>query len=239
MAESRPNFLLFITDQQRADHVGCYGNEIVRTPNTDGLAARGLAFDRFYVACPICMPNRATLMTGRMPSVNGVFTNGLPLPLEAITFVDLLRAAGYRTALLGKSHLQNMLPTLVDESTYPIRGPGESPPAALREAHARRTTGRDYERERSDLWVKNPGRQVDTPHYGFDHVRFANLHGDRVQGHYTGWLAERHPDPRFVAWAGECVVQRWIYRAPSVANTDARGALSNKLCRRDDDRLSR
>ena len=192
---TRPNFLLFVTDEQRADHLGCYGNPIVRTRHIDSLAKRGLAFDRFYVASPICMPNRSTLMTGRMPSVNGVYTNGLPLPLETVTFVDLLRAAGYRTALLGKCHLQNMTATVVDESTFPVRGAGDPPPAALREAQARRITGPDYERERFDLWVANPKRDIETPYYGFDHVRFANLHGDMVEGHYTGWLAERHAAP--------------------------------------------
>ena len=75
---NRPNVLLIITDQHRADHLGCYGNRQVRTPHLDGLAARGQRFERCYVANPICMPNRATLLTGRMPSVNGVRTCRLP-----------------------------------------------------------------------------------------------------------------------------------------------------------------
>ena len=80
---------------------------MLRTPHIDSIAARGTAFDRFYVASPVCMPNRASLMTGRMPSVHGVRSNGIPLSMDAVTFVDLLRDAGYRTALIGKSHLQN------------------------------------------------------------------------------------------------------------------------------------
>src|SRR5215475_1763625 len=103
----RPNILVFITDQLRADHLGCYGNRIIRTPAIDSIAARGTAFDRFYVASPVCQSNRATLMTGRMPSVHDVRSNGIPLSMDAVTFVDLLRDAGYRTALIGKSHLQN------------------------------------------------------------------------------------------------------------------------------------
>ena len=67
----RPNFLFIITDQHRADHLGCYGNPIVRTPHIDGIAARGARWNRFYVANPICMPNRASIMTGRMPSLHG------------------------------------------------------------------------------------------------------------------------------------------------------------------------
>ncbi len=103
----RPSFVLFITDQQRADYLGCYGHPVLRTPNIDSLAANGICYDRFHVASPVCMPNRSSLMTGRMPSAHGVRLNGIPLALESVTFVDLLRAAGYRTGLVGKSHLQN------------------------------------------------------------------------------------------------------------------------------------
>src|SRR5216684_6586151 len=113
----RPSFLFIITDQQRADHLGAYGNAIVGTPHIDSLARAGFRAERFYVASPICMPNRASLMTGRMPSVHGVRHNGIPLSLDATTFADLLRDAGYRTAMVGKSHLQNMLdkPPLVPD----------------------------------------------------------------------------------------------------------------------------
>src|SRR5580693_6581823 len=99
--EIRPNFLFFITDQLRADHLGCYGNRVVRTPNIDRLAEAGWVAERFLVASPICMPNRASLLTGRMPSRHGVRHNGIPLSLGATTFVELLHQAGYRTALVG------------------------------------------------------------------------------------------------------------------------------------------
>ncbi len=103
----QPNFLFFITDQHRADYLGCYGHPVLKTPHIDSIAERGTRFTRFYVATPVCMPNRATLMTGRMPSVHGVRSNGSPLSLRSNTFVDALRASGYATALVGKSHLQN------------------------------------------------------------------------------------------------------------------------------------
>ena len=60
----RPNFLIFMTDQQRADHLGCMGNPVVQTPHIDALAERGVVMDRFYVNAPVCMPNRAALVTG-------------------------------------------------------------------------------------------------------------------------------------------------------------------------------
>ncbi|MGB1504109.1 MAG: sulfatase-like hydrolase/transferase, partial [Acidimicrobiales bacterium] len=69
MARSRrPNVLFLITDQQRADHTGFMGNDVVRTPNLDSLAARGTVFESAWVSNPVCMPNRCTIMTGRMPS---------------------------------------------------------------------------------------------------------------------------------------------------------------------------
>src|SRR5579872_746999 len=107
---TQPNFVLFITDQHRVDYLSCNGHPVLKTPQIDSIAARGVSFDRFYVATPVCMPNRSTLMTGRMPSVHGVRSNGSPLSLFSNTFVDALRAAGYATALVGKSHLQNFGP---------------------------------------------------------------------------------------------------------------------------------
>ena len=76
------------------------------------------------------MPNRATLMTGRMPSLHGVRQNGIPLPLNQTTFTQLLNAAGYRTALFGKSHLQCISPNPV-EVGLPVPDPKKvQPPAA-------------------------------------------------------------------------------------------------------------
>src|SRR4051812_48866655 len=189
--QSRPNFLFIITDQHRADHLGCYGNAVVQTPNIDGLAHGGTRFDRFYVATPICMPNRATLMTGRMPSLHGARQNGIPLSLEATTFVDLLAAAGYRTALIGKSHLQSMSPA-APEIGMPKPDPSlASPPEQLREAVKGRH-GR-YDQELAPNWA-DPDHALTLPHYGFQHVELCVNHGDKVVGHYSRWLAERRPD---------------------------------------------
>ncbi|MFN4282494.1 MAG: sulfatase [Alphaproteobacteria bacterium] len=190
---TRPNFVLFITDQHRADHLGCYGNEIVKTPHIDGIAARGTRFDRFYVATPICMPNRATLMTGRMPSLHGARQNGIPLALSATTFVDLLAAAGYRTALIGKSHLQSMSPA-APEVGMPVPDPGlVQPPERLREADKSWPTDGRYDQELAPNWA-DPAHDLDLPYYGFQHVELCVNHGDKVVGHYSRWLAERRPD---------------------------------------------
>ncbi len=183
-AATRPNFLVFIADQLRADHLGCYGNKIVRTPAIDRLAAEGFAADRFHVASPICMPNRASLLTGRMPSLHGVRHNGIPLSLKATNFVELLRAAGYRTALVGKSHLQNMTGNPPFWPRDPdLRG---RPEAVVREGN--------YDQEWKPNWRNDPKHDVDLPFYGFEQVYLTVDHGDDIEGHYRRWLRAQTPD---------------------------------------------
>ena len=176
---SRPNFLLFITDQQRADFLGCYGHPVLRTPHIDSIAARGTAFDRFYVASPVCQPNRASLMTGRMPSVHDVRSNGISLSMQAVTFVDLLRDAGYRTALIGKSHLQNFTPHAPIIKRPPPREGFHEPSPALRQSLRDHLDDPKYEQETPEYWTK-PGAHVQTPFYGFEHVTLVRAHGDEA-----------------------------------------------------------
>ena len=65
----RPSYILFITDQQRFDNLGCNGHPVLRTPHIDAMAAEGVNHKKFYVSSPVCMPNRASLVTCRMPSM--------------------------------------------------------------------------------------------------------------------------------------------------------------------------
>jgi arylsulfatase A-like enzyme len=192
---SRPNFLLFITDQHRADFLGCYGHPVLRTPHIDSIAARGTAFDRFYVASPVCQPNRASLMTARMPSVHDVRSNGIPLSMEAVTFVDLLRDAGYRTALIGKSHLQNFTDWDPIIKRPPPRAGFHEPSAGLTQSLRDHLADPKYVQETPAYWAK-PGAQVRTPFYGFDHVTLVRAHGDDPGGDYDRWLDARDPKAR-------------------------------------------
>jgi arylsulfatase A-like enzyme len=219
--ERRPNFLLIITDQHRADHLGCYGNRVVRTPSIDRLAAAGTRFEHFYVATPICMPNRATLMTGRMPSLHGARQNGIPLSLSAATFVDVMREAGYETALIGKCHLQSI------NASRPIIGMPDdnpsltSPPAHLREADKTLTAHGRYDQELPATWEREPDFEPTLPYYGFNHMELAIGHGDKVAGHYARWLKERHPEPDSLRGSqnqlpgnGYAAPQAWRTRVP-------------------------
>ncbi|MFT5540411.1 MAG: arylsulfatase A-like enzyme [Alphaproteobacteria bacterium] len=190
---ARPNFLLFITDQHRADHLGCYGNDVVRTPAIDSIAARGTRFSQFYVATPICMPNRATLMTGRMPSLHGARHNGIPLSLSATTFVDVLASGGWKTALIGKCHLQSMSPRKPTLGMPEVDPALVLPPAELREANKNALADGNYEQELRSVWTQDPDHELKLPYYGFRHVELASGHGDKVVGHYGRWLEAQHP----------------------------------------------
>ncbi len=188
----RPNFILFITDQHRADFLGCYGHPVVRTPHIDSIAAAGTVFDRFHVNSPVCMPNRASLMTGRLPAVHGVRSNGVPLALEAATFVDLLREAGYATALVGKSHLQNFTSNPALLRPVPVPEGYRAPSQRLRTARREDRTGALYRQEQPDYWQQDDAH-VETPFYGFEHVELVIGHGDDVGGDYVRWLRARDP----------------------------------------------
>ncbi|GAB2900529.1 sulfatase-like hydrolase/transferase [Paralcaligenes sp. KSB-10] len=179
------NFLFFITDQQRADHLGCYGNPVVKTPNLDTLARRASQFNNMHVATPICMPNRASLMTGRFPSTHGARHNGIPLSLQAMTFVESLRQAGYRTALVGKAHLQNMT---LRPPVWPV--PLES---RLKQEAMRATPG-NYDQERRKYWLSSDDFDLDYPYYGFEQARLVDEHSDEVHGHYRYWLRKHYPE---------------------------------------------
>ncbi len=191
----RPNFILFTTDQQRADHLGCYGNDIIRTPNIDAIGQFGTIFDNFYVASPVCMANRASIMTGCMPSVHGVRSNGIPLPLRRTTMCDLLRAAGYKTALIGKAHLQNMSGKPPEVTRFEAGGLATLPPDPLLEADKTIWQDGRYDSEDIRFWTKDENHSVSLPYYGFDHVELCTMHGDMVHGDYYRWLSERTSQP--------------------------------------------
>ncbi len=183
--KKKPNFILFITDQQRADWLGCYGHPVLRTPNIDALAARGTRYTDFHVASPVCMPNRASLMTGRYPTVNGLRYNGCLLPDRANTFVDVLAAAGWHTAAIGKCHLQPFLDEPAPNATPAPDGPV---------TEAWKPDNGDYGQEQPDRYAETEPYEFRTPYYGFQHVDMVTGHGIRCGGHYRQWLRDQAND---------------------------------------------
>lgn len=107
----RPNFIVVLTDDQQFRAIG-YNNPDVQTPNLDRLAREGVIFDRAYIATPICMASRASLMTGVYPQQHGAVALDTPAFVRNVveekrypTLPQRLAEAGYDTAFCGKSHL--------------------------------------------------------------------------------------------------------------------------------------
>jgi arylsulfatase A-like enzyme len=102
--------LYVTTDQQRYDALGCNGGAIARTPVIDRLAAEGVTYDRAHNQNVVCMPARATMITGQHVRTHGVWMNGVPLPADAPSVVrELNERAGYRTGMFGKAHWEPYL----------------------------------------------------------------------------------------------------------------------------------
>jgi arylsulfatase A-like enzyme len=117
----RPNILFLYADQHRADVLGCAGDAVVVTPHLDRLAAEGLRCSATWTESPICQPARASVLSGRYPTDHGILGNfaGDCSP-EWDTVPQAIRAAGYDTATIGKTHY----------SGWPMgaNGPEDTPP---------------------------------------------------------------------------------------------------------------
>jgi arylsulfatase A-like enzyme len=151
--------------------MGCYGNRFIRTPHLDKLAEAGVLFEDAHCTHPLCMPSRATLLTGRYIHSHGLYRNGIPLDRRETLISEVLAGAGYRTGLIGKAHFT------------PYKGDPQAHPESVQ------TNNGVSEEECWDYW-----RKFDGPYYGFEHVRLAMGHGDygMMGGHYGLWVHEEH-----------------------------------------------
>lgn len=152
----RPNFLVILSDQHNPKQMGCAGDGVVRTPNLDGLAERGVLFESTYCASPLCVPSRMTFLTGRHCSDIEVWSNGCMLASDIPTFAHALGIAGYEAVLGGRMHFvgpdqrHGFERRIIGDVLSPFPG---GPPPDLGEA-LRGTTGQS----RRAVEVAGPGR---------------------------------------------------------------------------------
>ncbi len=103
-AAPKKNIIFILSDDQRRDVLGCYGNTLIKTPTIDGLAAQGVRFDNFYCESPICNVSRASLITGLSQRTHGTNFSAPPVDSKyiATSYPAVLKANGYRTGFTGK-----------------------------------------------------------------------------------------------------------------------------------------
>jgi arylsulfatase A-like enzyme len=190
----RRGVVMIMCDQLPAHLLGYAGHRQVSTPNIDGLARRSQRFDRAYAANPTCMPNRATVFSGRWPSSHGTRTNGLPLSPQVRLFTHELARHGWATSAAGKLHFQNMGWPWEPEEVGEIssRDPRQLDPEAV----AAQMLVADEGWDRFELLDAHRRHRVElpSPYYGFDRVDLVVGHGDRPSGHYHWWAAEQGVD---------------------------------------------
>ncbi|MBW1709189.1 MAG: sulfatase-like hydrolase/transferase [Deltaproteobacteria bacterium] len=101
----KPNIIYIFSDQHRGDTLGSVGHPVIQTPNLDKLASEGVNFTRCSTSSPLCMPARASMMSGQYVCQHGVWNNDLEADPDGPSHVRNIRDAGYHTALIGKTHL--------------------------------------------------------------------------------------------------------------------------------------
>lgn len=194
----RPNVLLISVDDLRPV-LGCYGNEVVRTPHLDRFAENAVVFRRAYCQVASCCPSRTSLLTGLRPETTGVYTNGGPhfreqLP-DCVTLPQRFRQAGWFTMELGKVfHRRDpaswSVPKWIPETeyAYPIYGDPELR-AQQRETRVTAKQGDWWGYER---WIKTVSREAADVDDDF-------LFDGQLARHAAQVIAERRDEPFFLA----------------------------------------
>lgn len=161
------NIIFIMTDQQRADSLGCTGNPVCKTPNIDALAGRGAVFRQHFTPHQICSPSRSTLFSGLYARNHGLTRNGVALPEELPLITHDLKAANYRTHGVGKFHFQ------------PILAGAEH---AMPDSNA--------------FWTLPESEDWTGPFYGFDSVDIliGESVSATEGGHYARWLEAKAPE---------------------------------------------
>lgn len=195
-SNTRPNVLLVVTDQQRFDTLGCYGNPHVDTPNLDRFAAQGVLFRRAYCQSPVCTPSRASFLTGRYPRTTRCRANGQSMPPYERLVSRVLADHGYYCALAGKLHLAPCGPSVcpirearIDDGFTEFHwahNPSGIGNAGLPESGGTYWSGNEYAH-----WLFKQGQEYRYPDY--DKMGYVKTGMDEPY-HFTKWCVDQAID---------------------------------------------
>jgi arylsulfatase A-like enzyme len=211
----RRNILFITTDQQRHDSLGVAGHPLTRTPSIDALARSGARYRRAHVQNVVCMPSRATMITGQHPLTHGVVANGIPLDDRSPNVARLLNDAGYRTALLGKAHFDPHLDPFLrhrenrlaaERSEGPWRGFDHVELATHGPLGGHHYAAWLWERHREDVagfgavLTASGGGETGAPEVKRNPVPRSHYHTDWIADRTMAWLRSLPADEPFFCW---------------------------------------
>ncbi|HOZ48966.1 MAG TPA: sulfatase-like hydrolase/transferase [Candidatus Hydrogenedentes bacterium] len=195
MADRRPNVLLVMCDQQRADTIAALGNQHIYTPNLDRLVARGAAFTNAYSTCPVCVPARYTIRTGCQEPTIALYQNGVPKGVEGQAdtvegrcgpyLARRMGQLGYRTFGVGKFHTAPW----DEELGYEVH------------LHSEELYGTPDQRARDDF-----AAFIAREHPAFDFVE--GLMGERTEMYYMPQMSAMPADLTVEAWAADRAIEQ-------------------------------
>ena len=188
--------MLVVTDQQRYDTLGCYGNPYIDTPNLDKFAQEGVLFEKCYCQTPVCTPSRASFLTGRYPRTTRCRANGQMIPGGERLISRVLADHGYYTGLSGKLHLAPCGPAScpiqekrIDDGYLEFHwahNPSGLGNSGLPESGGSYWSGNEYSR-----WLFKQGKRYQEADY--DKMGYVQK-GMEEQFHFTKWCIDKAID---------------------------------------------
>ncbi len=191
----KPNVLFIMTDQQRADTIASLGNSHIHTPNLDRLARRGISFSKAYSNCPVCVPARYVIRTGREPSTIGIYSNSAPQLRESQPekmedrcgpyLARSMKKMGYRTFGIGKFHSSPWN----EDLGYDVH------------IHSEEMYGSQKQREMDGF-----ASFIAKEHPEFDYVE--TLMGERTEMYYMPQMSPQPAESTVESWAADRAVEQ-------------------------------
>jgi choline-sulfatase len=179
------NILFIMSDEHSKRVLGCYGNDIIQTPNLDRLAAGGTLFENAYCNDPICVPSRASFATGRYVHEVGAWDNAIPYVGTPPGWGHRLQAAGHRSVSIGKLHYRNTTdPTGFDEQILPLHILNEI-------GDAKGLVRREVEPRASCAQLAGDAGKGDSTYLDYDR---------RIREAAIGWLEQAAKSPADKPW---------------------------------------